>query len=83
MWDFDIDYMIKRSEKMTKDVEKQNKDMRGKRLPKEGFLNPKTVFDPLVQVFDTMKAYSSIIQGGAGFGRAARLDVQENSAMEK
>jgi DNA polymerase, archaea type len=74
VWDFDIDYMIKRSEKMTKDVERQNKDMRGKRLPKEPFLNPKTVFEPIVQVFDTMRAYSSIIQGGAGASGRAALD---------
>ena len=47
VWDFDIDYMIKRSEKMSKDVEKQNKDMRGKRLPNRRFPQSEDCFRPI------------------------------------
>jgi len=74
VWDFDIDYMIKRASKKSADIENWNKENRGVKLPKDGYTNPQTVFAPLVQVFDTMNAYSSMIQGGAGASGRAALD---------
>lgn len=73
VWDFDINYMIKRAEKMNRDIDKWNKDNMGVHLPKEPFISPKELFDT-IQVFDTMHGYSSMIQGSTEARGRAALD---------
>jgi len=74
VWDFDIDYMIKRGNRINNDISKWNKENRGIKLPREEVLNPQVIFAPLVQVFDTMRGYASMISGGQGASGRAALD---------
>jgi DNA polymerase elongation subunit (family B) len=74
VFEFDIDYMVKRGRRVTKNIEEWNKKHQGLKLPRKVLPEIDQDMIPCTQVYDTMHGYTGMIEGSAKVRGRAALD---------